>query len=382
MRNKRTLEITDSWAPSRRQFVKGAAAVAAIPTLGGLLSACGGDDRSSGPSTLNVLLWAGIFDPSLPDFEKKYDVNVTVTPQVDPIQSANLVKSQPGHIDVAIFGIADTPFLYEELAQELDLDRVREAWDSQYPYFRDMWKPEVFAPESYGGKIYTLASQWGSSVLAWNTNRVKESPQSWSVMGDPRYKGRTAFVDQAAEMYGTMALTLGRSASEFSPAALDSTTELAHRWFDNAKMLWSTGDDIKQLMAQEEVWVSYMWDGTARQLINEGYPIDYAYPEEGVRGWVDGMGIMATSEHVDAAYDFLNFGLSKDFGIEMSEATLYASGNQQVAAELSPKTREIMRIDEMGRLLADGKMAVQKLRAEDFAAVDEWWRGIRLEHQG
>ncbi|MFT4009034.1 MAG: extracellular solute-binding protein [Nocardioidaceae bacterium] len=314
-------------------------------------------------------------------FEKKYDVKVKMTPQVDPIQSANMVKADPGRFDVVIFGIADTPFLYDDLAKELDLDRVKEAWEAQYPFFRKMWDPKVFAPASFGGKPYSLATQWGSSVLAWNTKRVKETPKSWTIMGDPKYKDRTSFIDQAAEMYGTMSLTLGRSANDLSDQTLKDTDELAGRWLDNAKTLWSTGDDIKQLMAQEEVWISYLWDGTARQLMKEGYPIDYAYPDEGVRGWVDGAGIMRTAKNVDEAYDFLNFALSKEFGVAMSEDTLYASGNQAVAAELSEKTREIMRIEEMGKLLNAGKMYPQKLQGDDFEVVDKWWRELKLKHQ-
>ncbi len=368
--------------PTRRQLLRGGAALAMAPAVGGLLAACGGgSDKGSATTELHTILWAGLFDQSLPWFEKENNIKVVNTPQVDPIQSANMVKSQPGAIDVVSLGPFDSPFVYDGLAVPLDLDRIKPAWDVQYPYFQELWKPDVFAPESFGGKVYHVPYQWGSTVLAWNTKRVKDTPKSWSIMADPAYKGRTAFNDQAAEMYGTLALAQGGDPNDFAESSLAATNELAARWFDNAKTLWSTGDDVKQLMAQEEVWVGHIWDGTARQLLKEGYPIDYAYPTEGVRGSVDGPGIMKGSENVDAAYEFLNFSMSTKFGVEMGEATFYASGNQQVADELTSKTREIMRIDEMGRLLQAGKMPIQKLEAEDFATLDKWWSGLKLEHQ-
>jgi spermidine/putrescine-binding protein len=380
--NQPTLSNRADGGPTRRGFLRGAAALAMLPAAGGVLAACGsGDSGGSGPTPLNTLLWAGLYDHSIPWFEQQNNVKVNNRPEVDPIQSANMVKTEPGAIDVVSFGPCDTPFVYDGLAMPLDMDRIRESWDVQYPFFRNMWKPEVFAPASFDGKVFHVPFQWGSTVLAWNTKRVREAPKSWSVMADPGYRGRTSFNDQATEMYGTLALALGRSPNNFAAADLNSTNELADRWFDNAKTLWSTGDDIKQLMAQEEVWVAQVWDGTARQLLKEGYPIDYVYPVEGVRGSVDGPGIMKTAKHVDAAYDFLNFSMSTRFGVEMGETTLYASGNQQVADALSPQTRQIMRIDEMAKLLASGKWAPQKLAAEDFAAVDKWWTALKLKHQ-
>jgi spermidine/putrescine-binding protein len=366
---------------SRRQFIQRSAALAVLPALGGLLAACGKDSGNGGATPLNTILWAGIFDKSLPWFEQQSNIKVNNRPQVDPIQSANMVKAQPGAVDVVSFGPFDSPFVYDGLAIPLEPDRIRESWDVQYPNFRSMWDPKVFAPASFGGKVYHVPYQWGSTVLAWNTNRVKEKPQSWSALTDPQYKGRTSFNDQAAEMYGTLAIALGRNPNEFTDADLNATNELAARWFENAKTLWSTGDDIKQLMAQEEVWVAHIWDGTARQLLKEGYPIDYAYPVEGVRATVDGPGIMKDAKHIDAAYEFLNFSMSKRFGVEMGENTLYASGNQQVADALSPQTRQIMRIDEMSTLLTNGKMKFQKLAAQDFAAVEKWWSALKLEHQ-
>ncbi|MFT4009014.1 MAG: extracellular solute-binding protein [Nocardioidaceae bacterium] len=330
---------------------------------------------------LNAILWAGIFDQSLPWFEKENNIKVNLRPQVDPIQSANMVKAQPGSIDVVSFGPFDSPFVYDDLAIAVDRDRIADSWDVQYSFFQKMWEPEVFAPESFGGKVYNVPYQWGSTVLAWNTEKVKGTPDSWAVLGDTKYKGRTSFNDQAAEMYATWALTLGQDVNSFADADFDATTELAGEWFANAKTLWSTGDDIKQLMAQGEVWVAHIWDGTARQLVKEGYPIEYAYPKEGVRGTVDGPGIVKGAEHVDAAYDFMNFAMSERFGVEMGKNTFYASGNKNVAAALDDETREIMRIDEMGKLLESGKMAFQKLQSDDFAALDKWWTQLKLENQ-
>lgn len=371
--------------PSRRHFLQGSAALVGAPLLSSLLVSCSGGGRGGGgggTTTLNAVLWAGIFDQSLPWFQDENDIKVNLIPQVDPIQSANMVRSQPGEIDIVSFGAFDSPMVYDGLAVELDRDRITEAWDVQYEYFQQMWDPKVFAPEEFDGNVFNVPYQWGSTVLAWNTKEVSGTPDSWSIMTDPAYKGKTAFNDQAAEMYATWAVALGQDVNSRAEADVAAINGLAAEWFANARMLWSSGDDIKQLMAQGEVVVAHIWDGTARQLIAEGYDIEYAYPVEGVRGTVDGPGIMVGSENVDAAYDFINFSMSERFGIEMGETTFYASGNKNVAEALNPETREIMRIDQMGELLESGKFSFQKLQAEDFAELDSWWTDLKLEHQG
>ncbi len=368
---------------SRRALLRGGLAAAMAPAFAGLLSACGGDEEGGGAGgeELNAILWAGFFEKSLPGFEKLHGIDVKVRNQVDPIQTANLLKASPGEYDVVVFGPFNTPLISQDLVEPPDLSRIRAGWDAQYPYFRDMWKPEVFAPEAFGGVAYAPTYQWGSTVLAWNTDRISGTPRSWSIMADPAYRGKTAFNDQAAEMYGTLAVALGTDPDVYTQADLASTNELAAQWFDNAKTLWSTGDDVKQLMAQEEVLVAHIWDGTARQLVKEGYPIAYTYPEEGVRGYTDSVGIVKGTESLDAAYDFVNLSMSKEFGIQLATDTLWTSGNQDASEALDPETKRIMRIDEMGEMLADGKIKMQKPGPDDFASLDEWWSGLKLEHQ-
>ncbi|MFT4009032.1 MAG: hypothetical protein QM655_03210 [Nocardioidaceae bacterium] len=169
-------------------------AVAAVPAIGSLLSACGGGSDSSKVSQLNAIFWAGFFDPALPPSKKKYGVDVKITPQVDPLKSVNMIKAEPGQCDLSTFGVADTPFIYEGAAKPLDLERVQDS-------------------------------------------------------------------------------------------------------------------------------------------------------------------------------------------CEMAELTYCASGNKNVAAKLSDKTREIMRMDQMEQTLADEKLNFQKLQAEDFTAVDKWWSQLKLKHQ-
>jgi spermidine/putrescine-binding protein len=382
--NEPALQVPRPQGLTRRQLVQRGAALAMLPAVGGLLAACGSKDSAdgaSGPAPLNTILWAGFFENSLPGFEKQHNIKVTNRNQVDPIQTASLLNASPGQYDIVIFGPFDTPEVSQGLVIPPDLDRIRNGWDAQYPYFRRMWDPKVFAPESYGGKVWTPIYQWGSTVLAWNTKRIPDAPKSWSIMADPAYKARTSFNDQAAEMYGTLAVALRRNPDAFSPADLDATNGLADRWFDNAKTLWSTGDDIKQLMAQEEVWVAHIWDGTARQLVKEGYPIDFTYPVEGVRGYTDGVGIVKDTPHLDAAYDFVNFATSKEFGIALASDTLWATGNQQAADALDPKIKQIMRVDEMAKMLETGKIMLQKPTPDDFAALDKWWSAQKLKHQ-
>ncbi|MFT4009017.1 MAG: PotD/PotF family extracellular solute-binding protein [Nocardioidaceae bacterium] len=378
---ERMPEPRDVCGTSRRGFLQLGAATVATPILGGLLSACGGGDgASSDKRALNTILWSEQYELSKP-FEEKFGIKIRNRNAVDPVQSANMVKASPGEFDVVSFGPFDSPEVYDNMALPLDPDRIKDSWDALYPYFQTMWDPAKFAPSTFDGQTYHISYQWGSTVLAWNTKRIKETPKSWRIMMDPKYKGKTSFNDQSGDAYATMRLSMGKEPNAYTAADFKETEETAGQWFENAKTLWSTGDDIKQLMVQEEVWVAHIWDGTARQMLKEGYPIDYTYPEEGVRGSVDGPGIMKGSKNIDDAYDLCNYMMTEEFGIRMGEEMFYASGNRHVADKLKPDTQKIMRLDQMGKLLSDGKLILQKMQGPDFEALDAWWRKMKLKFQ-
>ena len=82
--------------------------------------------------------------------------------------------------------------------------------DGLHPYFRNIWDPKVQRRELWR-KSVSNDLLLGSGVLAWNTNAVKGKLDSWQALADPKYKGKTAILDQSTEMFGALSLMLERT---------------------------------------------------------------------------------------------------------------------------------------------------------------------------
>lgn len=246
------------------------------------------------------------------------------------------------------------------------------------PFFRDIWKPEFFAPKELNGKVYSIPFYWGSPVLAWNTEAVSGNLNSWSVLVDPKYKGKTATLDQGLEMYALCSLMAGKDINSLSEDQLKETGNIAVDVIKNQKSFWSTGDDIKQWLSTGEVQVAYCWDGIARALVKEGLPIRYSYPKEGVRTWIDGPGIITGAPHPNAAATFINYSCGEKIaGVEMATRFLYAPTNSAALSALDDSIKQILQVRELSEFLERGSFKLQKIKDNDFIQIGKWWSDIR-----
>src|SRR5262249_13584156 len=95
----------------------------------------------------------------------------------------------------------------------------------------------------------------------------------------------------------------------------------------------------------------------ARALVKEGKPVDFSYPKEGVRGWIDGPGIIKDGPHPNAAAAFINYVCGQPkAGIEMAKQFYYAPASQAGMAGLDETTKTILRVADLDQLLGGGQL--------------------------
>jgi len=64
--------------------------------------------------------------------------------------------------------------------------------------------------------------------------------------------------------------------------------------------------DITQAIAAGEVVAALTWDSGAAALIDEGVPVKFMSPKEGVETWVCGLILLKDAPHPDKAYDLID----------------------------------------------------------------------------
>jgi spermidine/putrescine transport system substrate-binding protein len=175
-------------------------------------------------------------------------------------------------------------------------------------------------PYDPGPGVHSVPDTYGSHALAYNTKYV-EKPDSWAVCWNPRYKGRIAVRDSAIYRMFFTALYVGQDPNSLSDAekvydAMRQQRPLILKYFGSIT-------EMQNLLANGEVWVGEFVGGRSLILRDQGVPLEYVYPKEGVRGWVECAVIGKGSPRRYTAEVFLNFLLEPKVAQRIAELTKY-----------------------------------------------------------
>jgi putative spermidine/putrescine transport system substrate-binding protein len=354
----------------RELLLKGGAAAAAASMIGAFPSAAGASSNASGTFTGTLrVLGDGVtqLDPIRKQAEK--DLGFTIAFDVtDPDSVVEKAITQPGSFDVLSyyhFGYdviwptgalrpVDTR-LITRWTQVSDLfkqgtvrpgDRLctygqgdapfRSMYvddSSRYPVPRDKppgtWRIVEWIDERTGKPYRGLPEPrfvngvpqiCNADSIGYNTRVIARPPErvSWAEILNRRWKGRVALFSGAQvslEDTGIAAEAMGlmrfRDKGDMTKAEIDRLVKILIRLKKQGQFrhFWHLGEAI-DLMSSGEVVVEPMWTYHVVALQQKGFPVRYAAPPEGFRGWSTGLGISAAIEdpaRLQAAYDYINW---------------------------------------------------------------------------
>ncbi len=78
---------------------------------------------------------------------------------------------------------------------------------------------------------------------------------------------------------------------------------------DNVLKFYDTGAELLDLLKNEEIYVSHIWDGGGRKLMQFDTKFIYLLPKTGGLGWTDTFMIPSSAENLQGAQIFINFML-------------------------------------------------------------------------
>lgn len=202
-------------------------------------------------------------------------------------------------------------------------NRLDEAgiWENYVPpAIGDM--PEL---QHNGGKFVTFANV--PVTFAYNTNNVapEDAPKSWKDLLDPANTGKIGIVQGTA---GGSSIALNRFLQEevdpeywTKMAALEAT-------------VYDSGGQRQEALARGELNVATAGTAAVTVAVTEdGAPIDYVVPEEGIVLFSFFAGKAATSANDEAAEVYLNYALS-----ERGQSVIRQVGDYSARADVAPPT--------------------------------------------
>jgi len=172
-------------------------------------------------------------------------------------------------------------------------------------------------------------TSWGlvATTIVYNSDTIGENPPTgWQdLVGDDRFKGRKASLKNTtsglqfaqwatlADIYGPEYWTQG--IAELQPVAFDSFTQQFDRLVGGTDMVAING----QISG-------------AMQYVEKGAPLTILYPEDGVPATLEGVGVVKSAPHPEAARLLVDFLLSQQGQEVIVKEMHYFSPRTDVAA--------------------------------------------------
>ena len=151
--------------------------------------------------------------------------------------------------------------------------------------------------------------------FAYNTEVIKDRPDSIEVLWDPKYAGHVGWRDDAVEAVQMAALATGQDMN--NPADLDKVKEKLQALKPQIKTFWSSEDEWNKHLAAHDYDLAVYWSGSAaRSKKAFNLPVDFVVPKEGAIGWYDGLSIAANAPNPEGAHKFIDFMVSPEFYVK------------------------------------------------------------------
>lgn len=114
------------------------------------------------------------------------------------------------------------------------------------------------------------------------------------------------------------------------------------------KKYWSSGAELMDLLAKEEIYVTEAWSGRVAALRKQGHPIGYVDPKNGL-AWMESMFVLKGSPMAEAE-ELLNFMLDPKTALAVAEGQNYPSSLDPTKVEMNDAVKALPAFDPTGTL--------------------------------
>jgi spermidine/putrescine transport system substrate-binding protein len=301
--------------------------------LGAALAAlllAGGTARADGE--LHIFNWGDYTNPKLIEkFEKTYNVKVTLDDYDSNETMLAKVRAGGTGYDIVVPSDYTVKIMIEEGMLAKTEPNKMPNFKNVDPKFVDVyWDP---------GRNYTVPWQWGTTSFAVDTAKYKGDINTLALMFDPppELQGRINVLDDMNSLFNAGLRYLGLPRCNGNPADLKKLRDLLL----NAKKSWRTFDyDTIGKMTSGDVDLTQTWNGAARRIRLQRPTVAYAFPKEGIEGWMDNVAVLKDAPNMENAKLFQNFIMDPENAALISDFAKYSNailGSDKYMAQMDPE---------------------------------------------
>jgi spermidine/putrescine-binding protein len=307
-----------------------------------ICAACG-----QGQQSLSLLVWEGYADPAfIHAFEQAHHCKVVASYMGSSDELvAKLRGGSASNYDV-ISPSSDvaTSIVRAGLASPLDLAKIP-SYSQLSPRLRD--SPLVKSDN----QTYGVPFVWGPNPLLYDTTAFKQAPDSWSVLWDPKFKGKISLWDELSSIY-MAAQVLGYDKPDpnqlynLTDEQLAAVKKKLIELKPNIRKYWSSGGELTNLFQNHEIIAAMGWPLMTNQLQKLNFPIGETIPKENTTGWIDHLMITSASSHKELASAFLEYMVEAQTQKLVTDVTHYTPANPGTAQFLTPEEKKSLHLDD------------------------------------
>lgn len=320
MRRENGVERPFGGRMNRRDFARALAAA-------GLAAASWRPSRAAAAPSLMVYEWAGYEVPELhPAYVAKYGASPDFSffGSITEALQKMLSGFQP---DVAHpCSTSLKRWQRAGVLQPIDVSRLS--------HYGELWEKLRDVPHAQeNGSTWFVPFDCGSTSVLYRTDLVDPedvADPSWGLLFNEKYKGKLAMYNGDSTPVEIAARVLGHGDdyAQLSDEQLAEVRGLLGKQRDLLRFYWEDNTQVEQALASGEVVAAMCWNGSVKPLQEQGLPVKYMTPKEGVQTWVCGL-VRCTNAPGDeqAAYDFIDAMISPEAGAFLIEQQGYAHAN-------------------------------------------------------
>jgi spermidine/putrescine-binding protein len=298
-------------------------------------------------ASLSLLVWEGYADPSFVSaFEETHHCKVSASYMGSSDELvAKLRGGSASNYDV-ISPSSDVAhsIVITGLAAPLDLSKLP-AYSQLSAKLRDL--PLVKDHE----QVYGVPFMWGPNPLLYDAKAVLQTPDSWAVLWDPKYKQKISVWDDLSTIY-MAAQVLGYDKPDpshlynLTDEQLEAVKKKLIELKPNIRKIWSTGGELTNLFQNHEIVLAMGWPLNTSDLRKLNFPIGETIPKENTTGWIDHLMVTAASNNKELAYAFLEYMIEAKTQKLVTDRTHYTPANPGASQFLTPEEMKSLHLDD------------------------------------
>jgi len=165
------------------------------------------------------------------------------------------------------------------------------------------------------GKQWFVPIDWGNTSVLYRTDKIPNAEESWAILFDEKLKGRISVGNDITDTSIITALYVGaKSPYDMTEEDLKKVRAAMQKQKELVRLYWTDTTELEQAMASGEVWAGSAWNSSVLALRNQGIPVKYMNPKEGILCWCCGLVMDKKAQEIEAAHELMDAILSPETG--------------------------------------------------------------------